>query len=205
MIRQWRGAPLSPVTEVLMYHDDAGPVPETFRRLRAALEREGIPYVVIGAQAMAAHGFRRATEDVNLCIRPADLARFRERLVGTLYQTVEQRSRRFYDPATQVTFDLLVSGELAGHRAKNHAIRFPDPSEVEKVQGIHTVSLQRLIELKLVTWRLKDMADVVELIRRNHLGQDFAERLHPLVRRAFLECYDHMVEEDRYEEEQGGH
>lgn len=184
-----------------MFHDDAGPVPETLRRLRAALEREGIGYVVIGAMAMGVHRFRRATEDVDLCLRAEDLSRFRERLVGVEYQAVEGRSRRFYDPQTQVTFDLLVSGDLAGRASRNPVIRFPDPSEAVTLEGLRTVSLEKLIELKLVTWRFKDMADVIELIRRNNLGEDFAERLHPLVRRPYLECYDHKVEEDKYERE----
>lgn len=188
-----------------MFHDDTGPVPETYRRLREALEKEGIRYVVIGAFALSAHHFRRATEDVDVCVRADDLARFRERYVGTMYQTVEGRSRRFYDPQTQVTFDLLISGDLAGRVSRNKQIRFPDPDDSVTVEDLPTVSLEQLIELKLVTWRVKDMADVIELIRRNNLGEDFAERLHPLVRMAYLECVDHRIEEDRYEEEKGGH
>lgn len=187
-----------------MYHDETGPVPETLRRLCALLEREGIEYVVIGAVAMAAHHFRRATEDVDICVRAQDLDRFRERLVGAVFQSVEGRKRRFYDPQTQVTFDLLVAGELAGRVSRNKQIRFPDSSEAVTVEGLRTVSLERLIELKLVTWRVKDMADVIELIRRNHLDEDFAERLHPLVRMAYLECHDHKVEEDRHEREVEG-
>ncbi len=200
-VRNWKGVPLSPVEEIFMFHKETGPVPETFRRLQGGLEREGIEYVVIGAVAMAAHRFRRATEDVDLCVRPADLARFREKLVGTVYQSVEGRSRRFYDPQTQVTFDLLLSGELAGHREKNKVIRFPDPSEAVEIEGLRTVSLERLIELKLVTWRFRDWGDVVELIRRNNLDEAFAERVDPLVRMAYVECYDQKVEEDKYERE----
>jgi hypothetical protein len=39
------------------------------------------------------------------------------------------------------------------------------------------------------------------LIRANNLGEDFAERLDPLVRMAYLECYDQMKEEDKYDRE----
>ena len=188
-----------------MFHKDAGPVPETLRRLRAALEKENIEYVVIGAFALGVHGYRRATEDVDICLREADIERLKQSLVGTEYQNVEGRSRRFYDPQTQVTFDLLIAGALAGHRGKNKIIRFPDPSESTEVEGLRTVTLERLIELKLVTWRIKDMGDVIELIRRNDLGENFAERLPSLVRTAYLECYDHKVEEDRQEQEYGEH
>jgi hypothetical protein len=198
-VRQWRGAPLSPAEEVLMYHKEAGPVPDTLRKLCHLLEQEQIDYVVIGAVAMAVHRFRRATEDVDLCVRESDLARFRERFVGTVYQGVEGRSRRFYDPQTQVTFDLLVSGQLAGRKDKNNEVRFPDPSEATDVQGLRTVSLDRLIALKLVTWRLKDWVDVMSLVRANHLDEKFAANLPDIVRAAYLQCYDQMLEEDRYE------
>ncbi len=188
-----------------MFHKETGPVPETFRRLRTTLEKEGIDYVVIGAVGMAAHKFRRATEDVDVCVRPADLIRFREKLVGTVYQSVEGRSRRFYDPQTQVTIDLLISGELAGHRGKNNLIRFPDPSEAVEIEGLRTVPLERFVVLKLVTWRLQDWADVIRLIRANKLDEEYSRRLPKEVRSAYLQCYDQMLEEDWQEREYGEH
>lgn len=203
--RRYEGRLLFPQEEMLMFHRDAGPVPETLGRLLALLEKKNIEYVVIGGFALGAHQYRRATEDMDVCLRAADIERFRQELVGTVYQRVEGRQRRFYDPQTQVTFDLLISGELAGHRGRNQTIRFPDPSEATDVGGLTTVSLERLIELKLVTWRVREMADVIELIRRNNLSEDFAERLHELVRTPYLECYDHKVEEDRQEREYGEH
>lgn len=199
--RRWRGEYLPPAEEMLMFHQDSGPVPETLRRLRAALEAEHIEYVIIGAFALGAHHYRRATEDVDLCLRAADLERFRRVLVGSVYQGVEGRARRFYDPQTQVTFDLRVAGESAGRRDRNKMVCFPDPAEGVDVDGLRTVALPCLLELKLVTGRLEDMADAIELIRRNDLCEDFADKLHPLVRMAYLECYDHRVEEDQYDRE----
>jgi hypothetical protein len=184
-----------------MFHKDSGPVPDTFQRLAARLTKEGINFVVIGAFALAVHGYRRATEDVDLCMRPKDLIRFRERFLGHEYQLVEGKVRRFYDPVSQVTFDIIESGELAGRVSRNKVIKFPDPSETEIVEGLPTVSLARLVELKLVTWRYKDWADVVALIRANNLNEDFSDKLDPLVRMAYLECYDQKTEEDRYERE----
>ncbi len=184
-----------------MFHAGSGPVPETLRRLQENLRREGLPYIVIGALAMAAHQYRRATEDVDVCMRSDDLERFKERLVGTAYRTVEGRTRRFEDPQSNVTFDVLISGELAGRVTRNTDIRFPDPDEAIQEEGIPTVTLPRLIELKLVTWRLKDWADVIELMRRNDLNETYAQQLHPLVRMAYLECLDQMMDEDRYSRE----
>jgi len=184
-----------------MFFQDQGPVPETFRRLRKLLGDGKIPYVFIGAMAANAHGLRRATEDVDLCMRREDLERFQRELVGTEFATVAGRPRKFYDPVTQVSFDILVAGEIAGNTRRQREVRFPDPSEAEFIDGAPFVSLARLIELKLVTWRYQDWADVVSLIRIHHLEESFGDRFNPLVRSAYLQCYDQKIEEDRYNPE----
>ena len=104
-------------------------------------------------------------------------------------------------PETRTTVDIPISGELAGRRDKNHDIRFPDPGEAEFHNAAPTVSLARLIELKLVTWRLRDWADVIDLIRFLSLDEAFAQKLHPLVRSAYKQCYDERIEEDKYHPE----
>lgn len=197
----WRGRPLPPHEEMLMFHQQRGPVPETMARLRENLDRAGIDHVVIGAFALGAHGFSRATGDVDVCVRARDLERFREQFQGGEYLLVEGRTRRFRDSVTQATVDFLISGELAGRTSRNTVIRFPDPAESIEMDGLRTVTLPRLVELKLVTWRLKDWADVIELIRANNLNEAFAHQIDPLVRMAYLECYDQKMEEDRYPRE----
>ena len=112
-----------------MFLDRTGPVRETFETLCANLKSEDIDYVIIGAFALAAHNFERATMGVELCLTSEDLDRFRARFVGSEYQSVEGRARRFFDPSTGITFDVLISGALAGRTSRNDAIRFPDPSE----------------------------------------------------------------------------
>jgi hypothetical protein len=199
--RVWRGCPLSPVEEVRMFFDDQGPVPETFRKLRQRLAEAGLPHIFIGAVALNAHDYRRASEDVDFCMRREDLERFRKLFVGTLYQQVAGRPRKFFDPQTQVTFDILVAGDLAGNTRKQREVRFPDPDEAEIVRDTPVPSLARLIELKLVTWRYQDWADVVSLIRIHNLDESFANQFNPLVRSAYLQCYDQKVEEDRYNPE----
>jgi hypothetical protein len=199
--RRWQGRLLHPVDEARMFFQDQGPVPEAFRRLSGLLTEARLPHVFVGALAANAHGFRRSTEDINLCMRREDLERFRRELVGREFQPVAGRARKFYDPATQVTFDILVSGEGAGNARKQRDVKFPDPSEAELIDGRPFVSLARLIELKLVTWRYKDWGDVVSLIRVHNLDESFGDRFNPLVRSAYLQCYDQKLEEDRYNPE----
>jgi hypothetical protein len=199
--RMWRGRPLSPLMEVRMFFDDEGPVPETFRGLKKRLDDAGIPHIFIGASAVHVNGHRRSTEDLDLCLRAGDLERFKREFVGSVYQPVAGRPRKFFDPQTQVSFDILIAGEIAGNRRKQREVRFPDPSEAEMHEGAAFPSLARLIELKLVTWRYQDWGDVVNLIRVHNLDESFAGKLHPVARSAYLQCHDQKVEEDRYNPE----
>jgi hypothetical protein len=192
---------LRPYEEARMYFAGKGPVLEAFARLQERLRAAGIPYIFIGATAVNAYGYRRSTEDVVVSMRLPDLERFRRELVGSAYQPVVGRKRRFYDPDAQVSVDIVVSGAIAGDAARQREIRFPDPAEAETVDGIPVPSLARLIELKLVTWRFHDWADVVHLIRINGLNETFADRVHPIVRMAYLQCLDQMNDEERYNPE----
>ena len=182
-----------------MFFEKAGPVWETLRNLQGRLDEAGIQYVVIGGLALNAFHYPRQTVDVDVVLSKDDLARFRQRFVDEVYLQAEDLARRFVDPGTEVTIDVLVAGELAGDRSRNHSVRFPSPDEGELHGDLRTVSLARLIELKLVTWRFKDWGDVVELIRRHGLPESFAEQLDPVVSTAFGECWD-QANDDAYEE-----
>jgi hypothetical protein len=57
---------------------------------------------------------------------------------------------------------------------------------------VKTLSLEKLIELKLASGmtaphRLKDLADVQELVKVKNLTARFADKLNPFVRGKFLE------------------
>jgi hypothetical protein len=178
------------ITEAGMFLEKAGPVWETLRRLERRLADANIDYAVIGGLALNAYHYPRQTVDVDIILTAADYQRFRDALEGWGYGQVPGAARRFLDPQTEVTINVPVAGDLAGRRSKNRTVRFPDPAEAEVRDALRTVSLARLIELKLVTWRYKDWGDVVELIRRNQLAESFADRLDPVVRTPFQECFD---------------
>ena len=88
--------------------------------------------------------------------------------------------------------EIIVSGEYPGD-GKPKPIRFHDPGEhFVIIEGIKTVDLETLIVLKLASGmtapgRLKDLADVEELIRIKQLDESYAERLDDFVRDKFVE------------------
>lgn len=69
--------------------------------VREALNERGIPYAVCGGIAMAIHGFTRATEDIDLLIRPEDYERVRA-LVHPLGFKFEARPMNFSGGAMQI-------------------------------------------------------------------------------------------------------
>jgi len=178
------------ITEVGMFFEKSGPVWETLHALEQRLAEAGIDYVVIGGMALNAHEYPRQTIDVDVVLTASGFASFVDRFVGTVYDKAEGAPRRFVDRRSGVAVDVLIAGQLAGHTGKNKTVCFPDPGEAETHADLRTVSLARLIELKLVTWRFKDWGDVVELIRANHLPESFAGQLDPTVRTAFQQCFD---------------
>jgi hypothetical protein len=178
-----------------------GPVSETLRRLEACLDSSHIPHILIGRVATNAYGHARMTDDVDVCVRADDLPSCWETLAANGYAGVPGRGRRFLDPQTGVTIDIIVSGKAVGRRREQRAITFPDPAEAETHAGIPVPSLARLIELKLALWRFKDWGDVVELIRELDLSPSFAEQLEPSVRPLYADCCEHRLEEDRCDRE----
>ena len=173
-----------------MFFEKKGPVWETLRALENRLTEANIDYVIIGGLALNSYNYPRQTVDVDVVLTEEGFKEFRRLHEGSEYVQGSGAPRRFVDSQTEVAVDVLIAGQLAGKRSKNPTIRFPEPAEAEVHEGLRTVSLARLIELKLVTWRFKDWGDVVELIRRNGLGEDLAEQLSPIVRSAYGECHD---------------
>lgn len=184
------------MTETGMFFEKQGPVWETLRALDAQLVDAGIEYVVIGGLALTAHNYPRQTVDVDVVLTRSDYDTFKRQCEDAGFARPAHPARRFINPESEVAIDVLIAGELAGRRSKNKSIRFPDPAQAEMHGDLRTVSLAQLIELKLVTWRYKDWGDVVELIRRNNLAQDFAEKLDPVVQAAYGECFDQATDEE---------
>ena len=80
------------------------------------------------------------------------------------------------------------------------AIAYPDPAKVRQpIKRINYLDLQTLIQLKLAARRHQDFADVVNLISVHNLDESYLDRLHPTVRKDFIECLEEKRREDEYE------
>lgn len=145
--------------------------------------------------ALNAHGYQRETIEVNVLLTPSGLERFTARFVGRGYRPVFEGARKhFRDTANRVKVEFLTTGEFPGD-GKPKPVAFPDPAEIAIVRnGKKYISLPALITLKLASGmtnpdRMKDLADVQELIRALRLPERIADELHPYVRDGFMELF----------------
>lgn len=193
-------SPVAAYQEGLRFFMGQGILNETLRRIAGDLESHGIDYNLIGAVALNQHGYRRFTEDIDLLLTEEGLEKFRTELVGLGYRPAfEGATKKFRTTQENVPVEIITSGEFPGD-GKPKPIEFPNPQEsFVEIDGIKTLALEKLIELKLASGmtaphRLKDLADVQELIKLKKLSADYAEKLNPFVREKFLELQKAVAE-----------
>ena len=139
-------------------------------KLVQLLEADGIPYAILGAMALNEHGYRRVTEGVDVLLTSEGLRAFKAAHLGRGYLEKFPGSRGLRDTENNTPIDVVIAGEFPGD-GKPKAVSFPDPEHVaERGEAVRLLPLDRLIELKLASGmtaphRLRDLADVIEVIR----------------------------------------
>ena len=170
-------------------------VVETARAAVSTLADHDIPHLIVGGIAVQEHGYPRVTIDVDIVV--PDVLEAVEWLTASLtgpFYGVPEVHGRVEDRRNGVFVDLLPAGKVLKRGCK---VPFPEPKTIaEKLQ---IISLEELISLKLDSWagspnkRLKDKADVNELILRRKLPRDLA--VAPAVRTLYLETWDALQAE----------
>jgi len=169
-------------------------VQKALEKLVRTLEQDRIPYAIIGAMALNEFGYRRATVDVDVLLTREGLDAFRANHLGRGYVEKFPGSRGLRDTEYGVEIDVVLSGGFPGD-GKPKPVAFPDPSTTaEPGARVALLPLPRLLELKLASGmtaphRLRDLADVQEVIRTLRLPLTFADELHAFVRDKYLELW----------------
>lgn len=150
-----------------------GDVNEDFVDMLSALTDNGVEFLIVGAYALAAHGFPRATGDIDILVAPTpdNATRVFRALVGfgapvaahgvtptdfatkgAVYQIgLPPRRIDLLTSITGVEYDEAAVGAVNGHVGPC-AVRF--------------IGRAALIKNKQSTGRTKDLADVEQLISR---------------------------------------
>lgn len=173
-----------------MHFEEKSAVHKTLRKIVGRLEQLNIPYAIVGGMAMFLHGFRRFTEDVDILVTAAGLAEIHQRLEGAGYLPPFAGSKNLRDTEHGVKVEFLVAGQFPGD-GKPKPIAFPDPAVAHVVQdGVHVLPIKDLVELKIASGmstpgRMRDLADVQDLIRLLKLPADFADQINPYVQEQY--------------------
>lgn len=144
--------------------------------------------------ALVAHGYDRTTVNVDILVTPDSLTAIYNSLDGLGYVRPFERSRNLRDVQNGVRIEFLVTGQYPSD-GKPKPVAFPDPADsIAQIDGICYVNMPTLVELKIASGmtnpgRLKDLADVQELIRAVKLPRDFSAKLNPYVREKFDELW----------------
>jgi hypothetical protein len=185
--------------EGLRYLMGEGNLNNALAQLCKDLDAHGIDYMVIGAVALMAHGYPRFTEDIDLVLTREGLEAFHRELVSSGYvPAFEGARKRLRATRGGVLIKVRVAGEFPGD-GKPKPVSFPEPAAASvEMDGVRVVTLERLVELKLASGmtapdRLKDLADVQELIKARGLDREFAERLDPYVRGEYMRLLEGVV------------
>ena len=177
-------------------------VQRALERLAAVLDEKNIPYAIIGAMALNEWGYRRVTVDVDILLSADGLRAFKAEVLGRGYTEKSPGSRGLRDAEAGVNVDVVLAGEYPGD-GKPKPVVFPDPAQAAvRGQRVALLPLPMLIELKLASGlsaphRLKDLADVLELIRQLSLPRTMADSLDASVRDKYDELWQAAQTADR--------
>lgn len=178
-----------------------GGVQKALEKLVRTLDALGIPYAIIGAMALNEFGYQRVTVDVDVLLTAEGLAALRTHHLGRGYVEKFPGSRGLRDPEHGVNIDVVLAGSYPGD-GRPKPVAFPDPAtSAARGARIALLPLPTLLELKLASGmtaphRLKDLADVLEVIRALKLSADVSADLNPYVREKYLELWRAAQSED---------
>jgi hypothetical protein len=161
-------------------------------RATAALNQAGIAYAVVGGHAVASwvttvdEGAVRNTRDIDLLVRRDDLAEIAAALERAGFVRADVLDVTMFldgpDAKPSESIHLLFAGEKV---RPEHPLPAPFLSTIEDPAGFRVITLQSLVQMKLLSNRDKDRTHVRDLIGvglidrswLSELPQVLAERL----------------------------
>ncbi len=161
-------------------------VKERLRRATRALDAAGVPYAVVGGNAVAEwvarvdEGATRNTKDVDILIDRADFDAFRNVLesVGFIYHHVWGVDAFIDGPQGKPSEGVHLL--FAGEKLKPSDLQeLPTLEESERAIEFQVISLEGITRMKLIAWRRKDQVHLLDLIGVGLLDATWPSRFTP--------------------------
>ncbi|HEX7446473.1 MAG TPA: hypothetical protein VF306_02945 [Pirellulales bacterium] len=170
------------------------------RLLRAAraLESAGVPYAVVGGNAVAAWVSRvdesavRNTRDVDILLARADLARATAALAaaGFVYRHVKSIDMFLDGPDAKARDAVHVV--FAGEKVRDDSLfPAPDVTESEPADQFRVLKLEALVRMKLTSYRDKDRTHLRDLIEVELIDQSWLARFPKELASRLQHLFDH--------------
>ncbi|MCX6913791.1 MAG: hypothetical protein NT167_12195 [Verrucomicrobia bacterium] len=168
-----------------------------FQTISQKAGEAGLPFLIIGGYAVMAHGFVRATDDIDLLVQGGRRDQWRRLLEGQgmkMYREAPAFIQFDPPPDGGLPVDLMLVGEEIFEQMRADA----EPASVGGVP-FGVVSLLHLIALKCHAIqhgkplrRLKDTEDLIQLIGINHLDLNEPELRATILKHGNQELYEKL-------------
>ena len=161
-------------------------VRERLLRATAALEQAGVPYAVIGGNAVATWVARvdraavRNTQDVDILLRRTDLPAARTALekAGFVYRHAASIDM-FLDGPDAKARDAVHVVFAAERVRPEYLLAAPDVTESESPTTFRVLNLDALLRMKLTSFRRKDQVHVLDMVGVGLIDASWLSRLPP--------------------------
>jgi hypothetical protein len=171
------------------------------RALDQVLKACNCEAVVAGGWAVWRHGYvGRITQDIDIALSQASLDDFLQTASVSGFDRIlmpKGRWPKLSHRETEIEVDILPEGGRPGTASRPAPTTIPHPESMGAVRGaLRYIRLIPLIELKMAAGRLRDEADVIELIRENPGSVDEMRQhllaIHPRYAARFEELLKHV-------------
>jgi hypothetical protein len=159
-------------------------VKERLYRATAALEAGGVPYAVVGGNAVAAWISRvdeslvRNRRDVDILLRRADLEAAQEALAkaGFIYRHVKSLDVFLNGPDAKVgdALHIIFANENV---TKDQLVPNPDVTDSIAAESYRVVSLEALVTIKLTAYHDKDRTHLRDMLDAGLIDASWVARL----------------------------
>ncbi len=172
-------------------------IQERLEKTAQTLEQAGIPYAIIGGNAVRAwvaqadEAAVRTTRDVDILLRRSDWpsAKAAMESVGFVYRHARGIDMFLDGPDAKArdAVHVLFAGEKV---FPNDLVDAPDVSESENIQNHRTLTLEALVRMKLNSFRDKDRMHVRDMIDVELVDESWCARFPPELAARLKELLD---------------
>src|SRR5712691_6063454 len=172
-------------------------IQERLERTVRTLEQAGIPYAIIGGNAVRAwvaqadEAAVRTTRDVDILLRRADWPAAKAAMEAAGFVHRHSAGMDMFldgpDAKARDAVHVLFAGEKV---FPDDLVAAPDVSESENIQDHRTLTLEALVRMKLNSYRRKDQMHLLDMIDVELVDESWCARFTPELAARLKELLD---------------